>query len=823
MERLDIASLQTLGANLAAAAIVAILAALLALLLPCGTAETPPPAAGDWEIYDSTTYRSSIVLSGSIVIHENASLELFGADIILDCLEKGDFRVEVRKGGALIAVESSLSARSPDSPFRFIINSGAHVELRSCTVRGAGFFDANITSWGIYVHSSDVEILDTTINQCNVGLFVHGYVSPRISGCNISGNADKGVWCRYSSPELSGNRIEGNEWGIYLENASSPRLVNNHLINNRRGAVHMSADSSADWRVDLPTSWTNATVILRGNLTVESSGSLTMRSSSLRVSSSEECRRAVLVRQGGELRIIDGSSLEALEEAGAYALLVEKGAAMAVINSSIRGAGWRSGGDISTAGVLIRGLATVSGSELTGNYCALACDSVEVSVSNTTLSGSLLDIWLVNSTLRLTNVSFRSGQVFFNDSSSSVEVAWHLAVGVLWQNGRGVEGSELVVSDSASSELFNGSPGPGGWVRWLRAVQGVLRREGFTDLSEHTLLARRSGLTDIARVISVNGNVEEELVFTDTEPPSVAILEPADGSGTNRTNVRLVAFCADSMGDTAVELRVDGSLVWSGVSSGEWSRELTGLGDGSHVVVVRATDPAGLSSSATVGFVVDTEPPSLELEEPFGETLLTNRTGVLFRGRTESGCRVRVRGEEVQVDRGGLFEALVELVEGDHEVRVVSEDCGGNSAELVRRVVVDLTPPSIVVTSPPNGTRTREPELALVGYVESGARLLIDGATVPLGADGSFNHTVLLSGGERTIELRAQDAAGNTAVTTFTLTRVVEVGTAQAGLVQGHLTELLVALAVLAIVSVGAAYLVLRWKRKRGRPPFGSL
>ncbi len=129
---------------------------------------------------------------------------------------------------------------------------------------------------------------------------------------------------------------------------------------------------------------------------------------------------------------------------------------------------------------------------------------------------------------------------------------------------------------------------------------------------------------------------------------------------------------------------------------------------------------------------------------------------------------------------------------------------------------MDLTPPSIVILSPANGTRTREPELALVGFVEPGARLLVDGATVALDAFGGFNHTVSLSGGTKVIDLLAQDAAGNTLETSLYITRVVEDGGPGGGPLQSGAMALIAGLLVLTLALAGAA-LIVRRRRRVGR------
>lgn len=78
------------------------------------------------------------------------------------------------------------------------------------------------------------------------------------------------------------------------------------------------------------------------------------------------------------------------------------------------------------------------------------------------------------------------------------------------------------------------------------------------------------------------------------------------------------------------------------------------------------------------------------------------------------------------------------------------------------RVSWDKTPPYLALERPVEGPLWREPRIAVVGRVEPGATLTLNGAPVAVAADGSFVTEQALVPGDTTLRLEARDPAGNT-------------------------------------------------------------
>jgi hypothetical protein len=253
------------------------------------------------------------------------------------------------------------------------------------------------------------------------------------------------------------------------------------------------------------------------------------------------------------------------------------------------------------------------------------------------------------------------------------------------------------------------------------------------------------------------------------------------------------------------------------MAGGDWAVNITNLTRGNHRLSVRVIDVAGTTAFSNISFLVDDEPPELELDEPFEQSVVVNRSGVRFRGTAEPGSRIFVGTVEVAESPDGSFDAVVNLSEGQNTVQVFCRDRAQNTASLARTVTVDLTPPPITVFSPTDGYRTRNAEIQLAGRIEPGARFRVDGSTVILGPDGSFDVTISLTGGPKTVELYAEDAASNGNTTQMTITRIIDTQAGGGGLMEKY--GLYIALGLVALIVAAAAGAVLVRRRGRGRPP----
>jgi thermitase len=87
----------------------------------------------------------------------------------------------------------------------------------------------------------------------------------------------------------------------------------------------------------------------------------------------------------------------------------------------------------------------------------------------------------------------------------------------------------------------------------------------------------------------------------DTTPPTVAIVNPTNGSKIGNGSVTVKGSASDAGGLSMVKLSIDGTTVASGNSgtiSYKWAAGKAAAG--SHTITINATDKAGNTSSASI-------------------------------------------------------------------------------------------------------------------------------------------------------------------------------------------------------------------------------
>lgn len=199
--------------------------------------------------------------------------------------------------------------------------------------------------------------------------------------------------------------------------------------------------------------------------------------------------------------------------------------------------------------------------------------------------------------------------------------------------------------------------------------------------------------------------------------------------------------------------------------TGYFEQEEVALQEGYNVFEVRATNEGEVVRTASLMLISDltcllwvAEPPSL-----------TAQADLVLQGLTDVGASVTVDGEAAIVGPDGGWTAEVTLSEGANALLVEAEDTLGNLASQTVSVTLDTTPPSLVITSPEDGTTVSEPSVTITGTTEAGAAVYVNGV---LASDGtsSWSATVVLAEGDNTVTVTAEDALGNSATETLSVT-----------------------------------------------------
>jgi len=115
--------------------------------------------------------------------------------------------------------------------------------------------------------------------------------------------------------------------------------------------------------------------------------------------------------------------------------------------------------------------------------------------------------------------------------------------------------------------------------------------------------------------------------------------------------------------------------------------------------------------------------------------------------------------------------------DGNHIVRLYAQDAGGLESEITKNVIIDNTPPIIIVTSPINNTKINKDSIEVTWQAADNIKLdhfdiYLDEALISGNVSKSQRSITItgLSQGEHVITIRAYDEVGNYAETKLIFT-----------------------------------------------------
>jgi parallel beta-helix repeat protein len=277
----------------------------------------------------------------------------------------------------------------------------------------------------------------------------------------------------------------------------------------------------------------------------------------------------------------------------------------------------------------------------------------------------------------------------------------------------------------------------GDWIN----VTGTSSYE-FTSLSDgdHSV---------VIRAFDVAGNLETASVTftTDTAPPEISSVQPADGDFLNSSEVAVSWAMSDlTSGILYCEISLDDSE-WSNLGSNT-SISLPGLEDGVHTLKLIVHDLAGNSANTTLSFMVDTVAPVVEVLPPL---CAGDRVEISWDGSDEgSGIdHWEIRLNEGDWQNLGLSTGinLTSLSDGWYNFTIRAVDRAGNvKVGNIVSWLVDTSSPTLVSCSPQGSEIAINTQIILV-FSEN-----ISSCGVSL-SPGTIGTSVLCSGSEVVITL----------------------------------------------------------------------
>ena len=282
---------------------------------------------------------------------------------------------------------------------------------------------------------------------------------------------------------------------------------------------------------------------------------------------------------------------------------------------------------------------------------------------------------------------------------------------------------------------------------------------------------------------SGNTNSTTYKYTVDNTAPTVTIQSPSEGAYLGTNNVTVTWTGSDNIQIDHYEVSLDGQ---SPVNVGtQTNYTFYGVDEGNHNVTVYAYDKAGNMDSNIVSFTVDTLSPVVTIINPAsGEWFnIENVTVSWTANDTGSG----IDYYEIRIDSGAWINVglntsytFTNLDEGNHTIDVRAYDKAGNSGTDSITFGVDLTEPTVTITSPSDGDYVNTSDV----YVEWIGNETISGidhyevrcqnSTWDSGwiNVGTVTHYTFpnLADGQYTIYVKAIDLAGNVGVDSIEIT-----------------------------------------------------
>ena len=264
----------------------------------------------------------------------------------------------------------------------------------------------------------------------------------------------------------------------------------------------------------------------------------------------------------------------------------------------------------------------------------------------------------------------------------------------------------------------------------------------------------------------------------DTIYPQMQLGTPVPGSMINDNTPRIAIWYDDDKSgiDTRTfQVSINGTDYTSQFQTGSdtaWWQVPAGMAlpQGTITVISYIEDRAGNAIENTASFTVDTAEPVMTIVSPINASITNNDTPLVKITYSDGLSGILVSSFNCTLDGTDIsnrFTVTIDsaqyqilrsqpIVEGNYTLIVSISDNAGNQKQQTIAFTVDLTPPVVTITSPPNGTITNQNPIPLSWTVDDAVQ--------------TTHLTENLVEGMNIIVRTATDAAGNTGMDSIVVT-----------------------------------------------------
>jgi hypothetical protein len=358
------------------------------------------------------------------------------------------------------------------------------------------------------------------------------------------------------------------------------------------------------------------------------------------------------------------------------------------------------------------------------------------------------------------------------ETKATFQKFWNVDVKVKLQStGHPIPGATVDIAGPDGTKVVSGvTTGVDGMVhgQWVPEFKmenkgGATDQTTTTDYKPHAVWATANiGSSSLKSNTTVPIDHSGMLinVTIDDVPPFLVVTAPVTGIWTNETGVDITGRT-----DPMAYLTIGGSQVQV-TQTGDFTKYL-GLLEGKNDIPVVAIDASGNKAQVDLLVYRDTKTPVVKISSPANGTTVGNPDPYVS-GNAEPGSLLTINGKIVPVSADKSFNTTIHLTEGQNTITAVDRDKVGNTGTDSVTVMLDSSPPTLIIVEPSDNKRTRDMNLTVKGITENNALLTVNGNIV--GFSGiSFQYMVLLKEGSNDIIIMVSDSVGNTLTKVLTV------------------------------------------------------
>ncbi len=174
---------------------------------------------GGWEIRDS-----------DLIVQEGHVLSIKDYTLLFNCSADGQYKIDVRDGGALLIENCTIASLDGASPYLFQVQPGGRLHMKNSRLSHCGFNGPDARSKGLWLGSDGNSLVMNELSDNYYGIVVEG------DRCSITNNSITSGYCGIrigaSGALVTNNTIDHNQAGIDASQSGITTISGNTITNN---------------------------------------------------------------------------------------------------------------------------------------------------------------------------------------------------------------------------------------------------------------------------------------------------------------------------------------------------------------------------------------------------------------------------------------------------------------------------------------------------------------------------------------------------------------------------------------------------------------